>query len=194
MSVIPKYKFGNCSACSATNTNVIKVKKDLFCVSCHKKNKTLEQIEKQKKRNAAKLAATKLKTVANTEEVVKALKDYADLDVWFKNTRKKLTGICQCGCNKPSSKMDNKYFKFSCAHVFPKSKFESVKTHPRNFVERAFFGGCHSVMDDTSMDRWVTFADWENIKEIFHELAPILTDKERSTKFYTHFEKLIYSR
>ena len=56
------------------------------------------------------------------------------------------------------------------------------------------FGGCHSVMDDTSMDRWVNFADWEDIKERFHLLAPLLTDEERATKFYTHLEKLIYNK
>lgn len=116
-----------------------------------------------------------------------------ELELWFKNTRNKLCGFCKCGCNLTSSKNDDKYFKFSCCHIFPKSKFESIKTHPLNFVERAFWGGCHSVMDDTSMDRWKGFADWNDIVEKFHLLAPLLTDEERATKFYSHLEKLIYS-
>ncbi len=98
----------------------------------------------------------------------------------------------QCGCGKPSSKNDDKYFIFSCAHVFPKSKFKSVRYHKMNFVERAFWGGCHSIMDDTSIERWKGFADWEKIKEIFFELAPLLTDEERANKFYSNLEKLIY--
>lgn len=116
-----------------------------------------------------------------------------ELELWFKNTRNKLCGFCKCGCNLTSSKNDDKYFKFSCCHIFPKSKFESIKTHPLNFVERAFWGGCHSVMDDTSMDRWKDFADWNDIVEKFHLLAQELTDQERATKFYSHLEKLIYS-
>ena len=148
---------------------------------------------KQKRKNAVKKDLSILrKTVV--EEGINPPKDYAELDRWFKVVRKLLTGRCQCGCNKPSSKFDDRYYKHSCSHVFPKAKFASVATHPRNFVERAFWGGCHSVMDDTSMDRWTGFADWDNIKEIFHELAPLLTNEERATKFYSHFEKLIYAR
>ena len=164
-----------------------------FCFTCRPDLKELI-ISKNKKRNAAKLSGTKLRGLAYEQQEIKAPKDYAVLDRWFKSTRNKLTGTCQCGCGKRSSKYDDKYFKHSCSHVFPKSKFPSISTHPRNFVERAFWGGCHSVMDDTSMDRWTGFADWENIKEIFHELAPLLTDEERATKFYGHFEKLIYGR
>lgn len=119
---------------------------------------------------------------------------YNEMDLWFKNTRKKLSAFCKCGCNLASSKNDDKYFKFSCCHIFPKSKFDSIKTHPVNFVERAFWGGCHSVMDDTSIDRWVDFSDWNDIVEKFYILAPLLTDKERATKFYTHLEKLIYKK
>lgn len=153
----------------------------------------LDRLDKKTKRkNAAKLSGTKLRGLAYKEPEIKPPKDYAALDRWFRERRKEMTGKCQCGCGKWSSKYDDKYFKHSCSHVFPKSKFPSIATHPHNFVERAFWGGCHTNMDEQSMDKWVYFADWENIKEIFHELAPLLTDEERATKFYTHFEKLIY--
>lgn len=112
---------------------------------------------------------------------------------WFKARRRDMVGTCQCGCGKPSQKKDDIYFRHSASHIFPKSKFESIMYHPLNFVERAFFGGCHSFMDDTSMDRWVNMADWDDIKEKFHILAPLLTDEERAIKFYSHLEKLIYS-
>lgn len=111
---------------------------------------------------------------------------------WFKARRKDMVGTCQCGCGKPSQKKDDMYFRHSAAHIFPKKDFESVMYHPLNFVERAFWGGCHSVMDDTSMDKWVNMADWDDIKEKFHVLAPLLTDEERSHKFYHKLESLIY--
>lgn len=112
---------------------------------------------------------------------------------WFRLIRTKLTGTCQCGCANKSQKNDDMYFRHSCCHIFPKSKFFSIKYHPLNYVERAFFGGCHGVMDDTSMDRWVNMADWEDIKAKFYELAPLLTNEERSSKFYNHLEILVYN-
>jgi len=113
---------------------------------------------------------------------------------WFKARRKELVGTCQCGCGAPSQKKDDMYFRHSIAHIFPKATFLSVMYHPLNYVERAFWGGCHSVMDDTSIDRWPNMADWEDIIEKFHTLAPLLTPEERSTKFYSKLESLVYGR
>jgi hypothetical protein len=113
------------------------------------------------------------------------------LDEWFLSTRQKLTGKCQCGCGENSSKSDNLYFKHSCCHIFPKSKFKSVATHPLNFVERAFWGGCHSVMDDTSIKRWVNMADWQDIKHKFAILSTHLTPTEKANKFYRLLEELV---
>lgn len=131
---------------------------------------------------------------AAQSEIEKQMRNGEDtlLQKWFKIIRKKLTGFCQCGCKKESQKDDELYFRNSCCHIFPKRDFPSVMYHPLNYVERAFWGGCHSVMDDTSMDRWPEFADWEDIKNKFHVLAELLTDEERTKKFYTHIESLIY--
>lgn len=158
------------------------------------KQRKIDQAQaRQKTRTAATNAGNKLRREMPPMVNNEAGRKWDELQIWFKNVRKKLTGKCQCGCNSPSSKHDDRYFRHSCCHVFPKSKFESVRTHPSNFVERAFWGGCHTNMDDQSLDKWVNFADWENIKEIFHELAPLLTDQERATKFYSQFEKLVYA-
>ena len=114
------------------------------------------------------------------------------LEKWFKNRRKELVGVCQCGCAKPSQKKDDTFFRGSCCHIFPKAQFESVMYHKLNFVERVMFGGCHHNMDNGGLDKWPNMADWDDIKEKFHVLAPLLTDKERGTKFYRKLESLIY--
>lgn len=117
---------------------------------------------------------------------------------WFKARRKEMTGTCQCGCGEPSQKENDIHFRSSAAHIFPKHLFESVKYHPFNWVERRVWAGinstsaCHSIMDDTSMDRWPNMADWEDIKEKCHVLAPLLTVEEKATNFYSKLEKLIY--
>ena len=102
-----------------------------------------------------------------------------------------MVGTCQCGCGNKSQKWDGLYFRHSAAHVFPQRLFRSIAYHPFNWVERAFFGGCHSNMDDKSMNLWPGMADWDDIKAKFHFLSPLLTIKERATKFYTQFEKLV---
>lgn len=116
------------------------------------------------------------------------------MEQWHKARRKEAVGTCQCGCSKPSQKKDDMYFRCSNSHIFPKAKFLSVMYHPLNCVERAFFGGCHTNMDEGGMDKWPNMADWDDIKEKFHILAPLLTDEERGTKFYAKLESLVYDK
>lgn len=53
-SIIPKHKTGDCCQCPAKNTEVVKVKKSTYCLSCHAHNKAQEQIERSKRRESAK--------------------------------------------------------------------------------------------------------------------------------------------
>lgn len=110
---------------------------------------------------------------------------------WFLEQRKRMTGFCQCGCGEPSQKKDDLYFRHCICHIFPKKIFKSVMFHDLNWVERKFWGGCHGVMDDTSLDRWPGMEDWDKIKEKFFVLEPLLTDKEKVHKFFKHLQKLI---
>lgn len=189
MSLIPNTKTGDCSRCTNKNTAVKKRGKLLLCTFCCRRDDVAKQLKKQRERAQVKSLTTtdwRQKVSENDDKVLK--------EKWFRLIREKLTGTCQCGCGNKSQKKDDMYFRHSCCHIFPKSKFDSIKYHPLNYVERAFWGGCHGVMDDTSMDKWVNMADWDDIKEKFYELAPLLTDEERATKFYTHLEKLIYQQ
>lgn len=116
-----------------------------------------------------------------------------EMDLFFAGMRKKMVGVCQCGCGEKSQKSDDTFYRNCICHIFPKRIFKSIETHELNWVERTFWGGHHSNMDNRSMDLWPKFADWDDIKEKFHQLAPFLTPEERATKFYTHLEKLIYA-
>lgn len=118
--------------------------------------------------------------------------DDTQKEKWFKARRKEMVGVCQCGCGQKSQKDDDVYFRHSAAHIFPQRLFESIQYHKINWVERRFWGGCHSVMDDTSMDKWPNMSDFDDIKEKFHTLIPLLTDEERATKFYHKLESLVY--
>src|ERR1700733_892131 len=188
MSYLPQSKYGTCSQCGDEDVAFRKIAKDLWCLyKCYKNKKVKEILENHKQRN-------KIRSLNSYKGNVELKSGESELGKWFELVRKKLTGVCQCGCGAKSQKNDEMYYKFSCCHLFPKKTFHSIATHPNNYVERAFFGGCHSVFDDTSMDRWVGMADWDSIKEKFHELLPFLTDEERATKFYSRLEKLIYKK
>ena len=115
------------------------------------------------------------------------------MENWHKARRREAVGICQCGCGQSSQKKDDMWFRSSNAHIFPKAKFPSVMYHPLNRVERAVFGGCHTNMDEGGLDKWPNMADFDDIKEKFHILAPLLTDEERAAKFYSKLEQLIYA-
>ena len=100
-------------------------------------------------------------------------------EVWFAARRKEMTGFCFC-CGKPSSKNDNKYFRFSIAHVLPKSLFESVMFHPENAIELSYWEGCHSNMDNKGYE-WVKIWKpklWAEVVRKFHILYPFIDKSE----------------
>lgn len=114
------------------------------------------------------------------------------MDKFFDDMRKRMVGVCQCGCAQPSQKKDDTFFRNCICHIFPKRIFKSIATHELNWVERTFWGGHHTNMDERSIELWKNFADWDDIKEKFFQLVPLLTDEERKTKFYRNLENLVY--
>lgn len=148
------------------------------------KQKKVCHIPKKSKKKLAKEAAEK--ELRGSDDTL--------IEQWYKARRKELVGVCQCGCGQQSQKKDDTFFRGSCCHIFPKASFPSVMYNPLNCVERAMFGGCHHNMDNNGVDKWPGMADWEDIKERFHVLAPLLTDEERATKFYSKLESLIYKK
>jgi len=149
------------------------------------KNGTKLPDEKKKQQPIAK-QSQKMKQQKKAEKPDRDAKE-----VWFAEINNKLTGFCGCGCGEKSSKNDPVYFRHSCAHIFPKNIFKSIRFDPLNYVERNYHNGCHTNMDSRSMDHWPNMEDWETIKDRFRSLAPKLTKAERAHKFYAHLERLI---
>jgi hypothetical protein len=154
----------------------------------------LARVPKPKKEQKPIAKQSEKKKQQVKEEKALLAGDDTKKEKWFKARRVEMVGVCQCGCGMPSQKNDDLYFRHSAAHIFPKALFPSVMYHPLNFAERRFWGGCHTNMDEGGLDKWPNMADWEDIKEKFYILAPLLTDEERATKFYTRLESLIYQK
>lgn len=60
-STISKTKWGRCSICGGAEQEVVKVKKDLFCLNCRNAQKVEEQIKKSNRRNAARNLGNKMR-------------------------------------------------------------------------------------------------------------------------------------
>jgi hypothetical protein len=118
------------------------------------------------------------------------------LDEWFLARRKEMTGTCQCGCGGKSCKKDDLYYRHSICHIFPKNPkaFPSVATHPLNWVELAFWGGCHGNMDNRSVEKWPQMACWDDIKAKVLAMEPYLTPEEKGRKFYQILIQLVNSK
>lgn len=98
--------------------------------------------------------------------------------LWFSARRFEMTGYCQCGCGNKSSKDDDRYFKFSACHILPQRHFQSVQWHPLNWVEMAFWGGCHTNFDNKGSDNWDKLKCWDLIVERFKILYPLTLPEE----------------
>lgn len=141
------------------------------------------------KKRIAPISEKKKKELKEAKDVVTG---ETELDAFFERNRKRMVGVCQCGCARKSSKNEDKHYRASIAHIFPKRIFKSIACNDYNWVERNFWEGCHTNMDNKSIEEWVNMADWDDIKEKFYQLAPLFTDEEKKTKFYSLFEKLVY--
>jgi hypothetical protein len=171
----------------------------LNCLEATGENKTMSYLEERrhqkqfgKKPKEEKKYSLRSRTIEKYFENKKTTKTKDESsDIFFNDQRKVMTGVCQCGCGKPSQKDHDVYFRFCICHIFPKKLFPSIATHPMNWVERAFWGGHHTNMDNRSIELWTSYSDWSDIKEKFHILAPLLSDKERKKKFFTTLEALV---
>jgi len=131
----------------------------------------------RKQQNRRKAIAVKLRA-DNREKDETTGETYKEL--WFKARRIEMTGKCVCGCGLSSCKNDDKYFRFSCAHVLAKSKFESIALHPENCVELSYWNGCHSDFDNKGYE-WVKIWKpklWAIVVEKFKILYPFIDKKE----------------
>jgi hypothetical protein len=131
-------------------------------------------------------------------EKIKTTEVDSEMDIWFAERRKEMTGKCLF-CGGKTEKNNDKYYKFSIAHIFPKkpSMFPSIATNQLNWIELCYFGNsCHSNFDNSilSFELLKDSKEWDVIVDKFNQLAPLLTDAERTKKFYINLEKLIYNK
>jgi len=164
---IPKSKFGNCSQCGEKNTACVKVAKDLFCLSCHRNNKGEQQVQRSKERDALRGIGAALKSLPQNKELVQ---NKTEMDRWFAYVATVIKANPHCwNCGEYIPDMITKdgklvptdrFYRSASAHIFPKAHFDSVKTHPLNFLVLGAGCGCHD-----KSHRLDTFSDMKVFAE-----------------------------
>ena len=169
------------------NSTIISKKKQLKC-GCFdyafskgrcKMHATIEDTEKRAAKYAAQPTVRKAGWFdADKVEEPKEVKGVGELQRWFEDRRKEMTGFCD-NCGGKTCKDDDKYFKFSIAHLLPKAYVKSVSTHPSNWLELCHFGnGCHSQMDNKMLDL-IDMHCFDKIVTRVSEMYPSIAKEER---------------
>jgi len=141
----------------------------------------IEEIRRLKEEAAKPKEPKKRKPIPKTSKKKKAAKigGGAELQRWFEDRRKLMTGRCS-NCKRKSCKNDNTYYKFSIAHILEKAHFKSVATHPDNWIELCFWGdnSCHTQMDNKMLDM-TEMSCWDEIVTKFQKMYPSIAKDER---------------
>lgn len=126
------------------------------------------------KKPIPKISQKKKEKIVNNDE----------LNKWFKDTATFMTGVCY-NCGGKSCKGNDKYEKFSQAHIFAKNykAFPSIKTNLLNFVELCYFNNsCHSNFDNNGYEYAKEKMPklWNLILERAKILIPLMTQQEQA--------------
>jgi hypothetical protein len=100
-----------------------------------------------------------------------------DLQKWYNYIMKNEEPICW-ETGDPINKNDQLGWHGSIAHILPKKKFDSVKTHPLNYVILKMWGGVHGNFDN-NWKKAQTMKVWPIVVERFKEIYPDIAQKER---------------
>lgn len=131
---------------------------------------------KKEYKGLAKKSAKKIQQEKEERELRNG--NETELQVWFNERRKEMTGKCS-HCGGKSCKNSNQYFRHSVAHILPRRFFPSVETHPSNFVELCFWEkNCHGNFDNNILDI-MDMNCFDEIIEKFKAIYPSIDKKER---------------
>jgi len=150
-------KLGYCKGCQYKRTDL------------DRRSITVKGLEKAKKK-AGWFDADKI-------EEPKEVKGGGELQRWFEDRSKEMTGIC-VNCGGKTQKGESNY-KNSVAHILPKAYFKSVATHEDNWMELCFYGNsCHTNYDNKMIDI-LDLSCFDSVIQKFVRMYPHITKEER---------------
>jgi hypothetical protein len=135
------------------------------------------KLPKQKKPYRMPKVSEKKKAQMKEEKAIRVAGG-SEMDRWFEARRQEMQGYC-LHCGGRSCKDNDKYFKFSIAHLLPKNLFKSVRAHPLNWIELCFWDkSCHTNYDNKTLDI-IELNCYDVVIERFIAIYPAIAPKER---------------
>lgn len=122
----------------------------------------------------------------------------SEMDLFFKEMRKRMTGKCLF-CGGKTEKRNDEMFRCSIAHLLPKRPvnqggFPSVGTNEDNWIELCYYGNsCHNQFDN-GMITWDFIKDskeWEIIREKLLIVLVQVAPEEKKHKLYSKLVNLV---
>lgn len=160
-----------------------------YNISCFPQEFKDAEPEKYKKsavnnRNRASLSKISKMVHTSQNEVLgqEEAKNRKELEQWFDNIARQIARnpkCSECGTFIPSA-----YYRHATAHIFPKSLFPSVATHPMNYLILGAGCGCH---DKTH--RLDTFSDMKVFGEAVRRFKLFEKSITEKHKYLDAFKK-----
>lgn len=128
----------------------------------------------QKKR-AARNKVRSLYSMPQNKKI-KAIEKDEKLEQWFIDRRIEMTGLCsEEGCGNITNKGNDKYYRWSCCHIVPKSLVPSVATNVFNFIELC---QDHHAEFDNTFERAAKMKCFEEVKRKFNLFKHLIPAEE----------------
>lgn len=178
MGLIANSKTGKCDRCGSDGL-CRKRKKDLVCLACCKIEDVAKQTAKANLKQRVRSIGNKLIQEGNYSDN----KKFNDLQQWFSDRKRdiaKNSRCWECGAYIP-----NPYYRHASAHIFPKSIFVSISTHPLNFLVLGASCGCHSKFD-SSVETASKMKVWTEACRRFEKFEEFITENH---KYYDLFKQ-----
>src|SRR3972149_8316442 len=123
---------------------------------------------------------TQLSIQDDIKEIYKSFNPNTPMGKWFLSQRQTMTGICQ-HCGGKTMAVDKEAdikFHWSLAHLFEKSNFPTIATHPENVLELCYYSpSCHKAFDDKMLP--ITHLNcFDEVVRKFCILYPLMTRDE----------------
>ena len=142
--------------------------------------KEAASMPKEKKRYVIPKISKKKKEANNGERFVVDV----ELELFYNNARAEMLNDCDCGCGNKTNKHNDRLFRWSICHIFPKrpNMFPSIAKHHLNWVELASYGDCHNKFDASNGYEWAKAKPylWRKIIERSKVLYAAMNEREKN--------------
>lgn len=145
-----------------------------------KHRNAINAIKNKERQKSGRAKIIQLPSITKNPDLVDILEESIDLAKWFND---KMYIVAQNPyCQNCNDLIPPRYYKHAVAHIFPKSIFKSISTHPLNFVIAGAGCGCHNLTH--RLDTFAGMQIWDLAVERFLIFKDLITEKH---KYYNQF-------